>query len=99
MSKFKLPLAPRDRGLIDLRERLACAARELHFSAVSGDATNGQTLLVIAGNLAGLALSIPARPAQQRSGGLVDASTLFATQILQRGMEPRGDVIAFREKK
>jgi hypothetical protein len=99
MSEFKLPLTPRDRSWIDLRERLARAARELHFSAVSGDPTNGQTLLVIAGNLAGLALSIPANPAQRMSGGLVDASTLFATQVLQRDMRPRGDVIAFREKK
>ena len=99
MSEFKLPLAPRDRSWIDLRERLARAARELHFSAVSGDAANGQTLLVIAGNLAGLALSIPERPIQQISGGLVDASTLFATQVLQRDTRPHGDVVAFREKK
>ena len=48
---------------------------------------------MIAGNLAGLALSIPMHPAPPQamsdgSGGLVDASTLFATQVLQRDMQP-----------
>jgi hypothetical protein len=93
MSEFALPLTPRDREWIEYRERLARAARELHFSAVSGDTANGPTLLVIAGNLAGLALSIPMPPApvQDMPGGLVSAYTLFATQILQRAMQTDRD--------
>jgi len=85
MSEFALPLTARERGWVELRERLARAARELHFSAVSDRSANGPTLLVIAGNLAGLALSIPARTvcAPAIPGGPVDASTLFAAQILQ----------------
>jgi hypothetical protein len=101
MSEFALPLTPHDRERLELCERLAHAARELHFSAVSSDAANGPTLLVIAGNLAGLALSIPMPPTvnQGTFGGVVDASTLFATQILQRNMQPKGDAVVFREKK
>jgi hypothetical protein len=101
MSEFTLPLPPRERSWLELRERLARAARELHFSAVAGDAANGPTLLVIAGNLAGLALSIPTSPTptQGTPGGMVDASTLFATQILQRGMQIDGGPAVFREKK
>ena len=108
MFEFALPLTPRERGWLELRERLARAARELHFSAVSGDAANGPTLLVIAGNLAGLALSIPMQPSPAQatsdgSGGLVDASTLFATQILQRAMQKDGNATGaaaiYREKK
>jgi hypothetical protein len=93
MSEFELPLAPRDRSWLDLRERLARVARELHFSAISNDNGNGPTLLMIAGNLAGLALSIPMSPAptQETSGGLVDGSTLFATQILQHDMQTDDD--------
>ena len=93
MSEFALPLSPRERGWVELRERLARAARELHFSGFASNAGNGPALLVIAGNLAGLALSIPERPvcAPPTQGGLVDASTLFATQILQRGSQTDGD--------
>ncbi len=93
MSEFALPLTPRDQEWIEYRERLARAARELHFSATSGDAANGATLLVIAGNLAGLALSIPMPPApvQDTTGGPVSAYTLFATQILNRAMQTDGD--------
>jgi len=93
MSEFALPLTARERGWAELRERLARAARELHFSAVSDGTKSGPTLLVIAGNLAGLALSIPIPPARAPAtfGGLVDASTLFATQILQRGSQRDGD--------
>ena len=93
MSEFALPLSPRERGWVELRERLARAARELHFSGFASNAGNGPALLVIAGNLAGLALSIPERPvcAPPTQGGLVDASTLFATQILQRGGQTDGD--------
>jgi hypothetical protein len=97
MSEFTLPLGPRDREWVELRERLARAARELHFSAVSNDSMNGAALLAIAGSLAGLAMSIPMCPAGSSShgpihgpthgmsGGLVDASTLLATQVLQGG--------------
>jgi hypothetical protein len=93
MSEFALPLTPRDQEWIDYRERLARAARELHFSAVSGGAANGPTLLVIAGNLAGLALSIPMPPApvHDTTGGPVSAYTLFATQILNRAMQTDGE--------
>ena len=105
MSEFALPLTPRDQSWLQLRERLARAARELHFSAVAGDATNGPTLLVIAGNLAGLALSIPMGPAPPPAsapdsfGGLVDGSTLFATQILQRGRQTDGEANIVSESK
>ena len=61
---------------------------------------------MIAGNLAGLALSIPMHPAptQGNSNGIVDASTLFATQILQRDMQTNDDAggdgaAVYREKK
>jgi len=91
MSEFTLPLRARDREWVELRERLARAARELHFSAVSNDAVNGAALLVIAGSLAGLAMSIPMCPAQRTSGGLVDASTLLAVQVLQSGTRTDGD--------
>ena len=101
MSEFKLPLTPHDRERLELRERLAHAARDLHFSAVSGEAANGPALLVIAGNLAGLALSIPMPPApvKDTSGGLVAASTLFATQILQRDRQTDGDGIDVEESE
>jgi hypothetical protein len=101
MSEFALPLPPHDQERLELRERLARVARELHFSAVSNDAANGPALLVIAGNLAGLALSIPMSPtpSQGTPGGMVDASTLFATQILQRGTQTDGGAAVFREKK
>jgi hypothetical protein len=98
MSEFARPLTSRDREWIEYRERLARAARELHFSAISDGAANGPMLLVIAGNLAGLALSIPMPPATEQdtsgrdmTGGLVSAYTLFATQILHRAMQPNGD--------
>lgn len=99
MSEFKQPLTPLERGWIELRERYAHAARELHFSAVASDAANGPTLLVITGNLAGLALSIPMRstPTQRTSGGLVDASILFAAQILQRDMQTDDDATGVNE--
>ena len=87
MSEFALPLTPRDQEWIEYRERLARAARELHFSATSGDAANGATLLVIAGNLA----PMPPAPVQDTTGGPVSAYTLFATQILNRAMQTDGD--------
>ena len=92
MSEFALPLSPRDQEWIEYRERLAQSARALHFAAISGTTANGALHLVIAGNLAGLALSIPMPPArvQDTSGGLVSAYTLFATQILHRAMETQG---------
>jgi hypothetical protein len=89
MSEFMLPLAAHDLGWIELRGRLGRAARELHFFAVSNEAVDGASLLVIAGNLARLAMSIPMCPAEAMSGGLVDASTLLAAQVLQR--EPATD--------
>ena len=38
-------------------------------------------------------------PTQGHSGGIVDASTLFATQILQRNIQTDGDAAVYREKK
>ena len=101
MSEYALPHAPRNRGWLELRDRLARAARDLHFSAVASDTASGPTLLMIAGNLAGLALSIPmhSAPPQATSGGLVDASTLFATQLLQRDTQPGDDATDVGEGK
>jgi hypothetical protein len=87
MPEFLPPLSPRDEGWIDLRERLARAARNLHFVAISNDAANGPKLLIVSGDLADLALSIPMGPAPRTSAGMVDASTLFATQMLQGGAD------------
>jgi hypothetical protein len=83
MPEFALPLTTRDRGWNEMRERLARAAREMHFYAFSGGAANCAALLVISGNFAGLAMSIPLDPSNIGAIGLVDSSTLFATQILQ----------------
>jgi len=83
MPEFVLHITPRDRGWNALRERLAYAAREMHFFAFSGGTENSAALLLISGNLADMAMSIPLEPAKIGSIGLVDSSTLFATQILQ----------------
>ena len=83
MPLYALPLTPRDQRWLVLRDRLARAARDMHFSAVSSDAMNGAAMLVIAGNLASLALSIPVKSASDMAIGPVEASTLLATQILQ----------------
>jgi hypothetical protein len=63
MAQFTLPLPARDRGWIELREQLARAARNMHFVAMSSDAVNGARLLLVSGNLADLAMSIPMSPA------------------------------------
>jgi hypothetical protein len=88
VREFSLPLSPRDQGWLDLRERLARAAREIHFSAISREASHGATLLMIAGNLAALAMSIPmpSRPAPPLCAptGLVEPYTLLAVQLLQQ---------------
>ncbi|HEY8696688.1 MAG TPA: hypothetical protein VIM02_03660 [Rhizomicrobium sp.] len=97
MSEFMLPLAPHDLGWIELRDRLGRAARELHFFAVSNEAVDGASLLVIAGNLARLAMSIPMGPAEAMSGGLVDASTLLAAQVLQREPGMTGSAVVIGE--
>lgn len=89
MPEFALPLTPRDRGWNEMRERLSRAAREMHFYAFSNGAVNGAALLVISGKLAGLAMSIPLEPSNIGAVGLVDSSTLFATQILQLDHRPR----------
>jgi hypothetical protein len=83
MSEFSLPLSIRDRGWLELRERLVRAARNIHFVAVSSNATNGAKLLVVSGNLADLAMSIPMSPEPGMSRTLVGASTLIALQDLQ----------------
>ncbi len=83
MPEFVLHLTARDRGWSALRERLSHAAREMHFFAFSGGTANSAALLVISGHLAELAMSIPLEPEKIGSIGLVDSSTLFATQVLQ----------------
>src|ERR1700733_14744288 len=83
MPEFVLQITPRDQAWNALRERLAHVAREMHFFAFSSDTGNSAALLVISGKLAKLAVSIPLEPARIGSVGLVDSSTLFATQILQ----------------
>jgi hypothetical protein len=82
------PSGARDQAWSDLRDRLARAARELHFSATSPGISHGATLLAIAGNLAALAMSIPM--AGSTPPQLVEASTLLAVQLLQdRTPKPR----------
>jgi hypothetical protein len=93
MSEFTPPLTARDQEWIKLRERLARAARELHFLAVSIDTGMGAALLSISANLAGLAMSIPMCPVQRAGGGLVDAPTLLAAQILQHDRGPDGEPV------
>jgi hypothetical protein len=93
MPEFALPLTSRDQGWIELRERLSRAARETHFHAFSNGAANSPALLVISGILAGLAMSIPLEPSNIGAIRLVDASTLFATQILQLDRRTRDNAI------
>jgi hypothetical protein len=88
MSEFTLPLGPRDVGWIDLRDRLARTARELHFVAVASQSENGSSILMIAGSFAEMAMSIPMPPDAKAAdrltmGHLVDASTRFAAQTQQ----------------
>lgn len=83
MSDFARLAPSRNRERSEFRERLARAAREMHFFAHSSSSENAAALLAISKDLAGLAMSIPLEPAHAASAGLVDASTLFATQILQ----------------
>lgn len=81
MSEFRYPLSPRDKGWIELRERLARAAREIHFVAIGSDTVSGPTLLAVAENLAGLAMSIPLSPTQTAPARLVEVSTLLSAQL------------------
>ncbi len=81
--EFAVPSMSRDRGWSEMRERLSDAARDMHFFAFSRSVTNSAALLVISEHLAGMAMSIPLEPAHIGSIGLVDSSTLFATQVLQ----------------
>src|ERR1700733_7398738 len=86
VSEFTLPLSQRDEGWIDLRERLAYAARELHFVAIASESINGTALLTIAGSFAEMAMTPPLPPPHPTMvshfmGVLVDASTLFAAQV------------------
>ena len=84
------PSGARDQAWSDLRDRLARAARELHFSATSPGISHGATLLAIAGNLAALAMSIPMAGSTPAPPQLVEASTLLAVQLLQdRTPRPR----------
>jgi hypothetical protein len=91
-SEFTLLAGPRGEGWVDLRNRLARSARELHFVAVASQSANGSSILMIAGRLAELAMSIPV-PAEAKPPGdpatttLVSAATLFAAQVQQYGGE------------
>jgi hypothetical protein len=88
MHELSNVLNPRDQGWLDLRERLARAAREMHFSATSQETSHGAALLMISGNLATLAMSIPMPPRPAAAAcaptALVDPYTLLAVQILQQ---------------
>jgi hypothetical protein len=91
-SEFTMLVGPRGDGWIDLRTRLARSARELHFVAVASQSANGSSILMIAGRLAELAMSIPMRPEAKppdelAAGTLVNASTLFAAQMQRFGGE------------
>ena len=82
-----------------MREQLARAAREVHFAAVASETVNGTALLVIAETFAGLAMSIPMSPTRAMPGGLVDTSTLLATQILQHDSRPDDDAVVTTESR
>ncbi len=99
MPEFAPTLAARDQAWMDLRERLSAAARDMHFFAFSSDAVNGAAILMISANLARLAMTIPLHPAPTPGGGPVDASTLFATQILQLDPRKAGDAAAANEDR
>lgn len=71
---FTVPLSARERRRSEFRERLARAAREMHFAALSSDAVDSAAVLAVAGNLAGLAMSIPLDPFDTNSPGLNDDS-------------------------
>ena len=92
-SEFESLLDERARAWTDLRERLARAARELHFAGIASQTREGSALMAIANSLAGLAMTIPMPPAHGLNGP-VEASTLLATQILQRSQT--GPVLAIR---
>jgi hypothetical protein len=83
MSEFELLFAPHEQAWVDLRFRLACVAREIHFFAFSGEAINICTLLAISEYFAELAMSIPMAPIPSQDRAPVHASTLFAAQVLQ----------------
>ena len=83
MSEFSLPATPDDLAWLDLRARLARTANALHVSAACDDPADRAALLVMAGNLANLAISIPMSRAAGLPSGPVEASTLLATQVLQ----------------
>jgi hypothetical protein len=89
MSQFALSPSRHDQGWFNLREGLTRAAREVHFSAVSPETNQGSALLTLAGNLAALAMSIPAQsvpnPVPGMPGPLIEASTGVAVQTLGRG--------------
>jgi hypothetical protein len=77
-----------DREWIELRERVAKAARELHFLAFSSPSTKCAAVLAIARNFAELAMSIPPRP--EALHGVVDGSTSDSDSIPRRDPpEPR----------
>jgi hypothetical protein len=87
VPNLALSLASQDPGWIDLRQRLARAARELHFVAFTDELANATYLLSISERFAELALSIPARPEEEAPAirfqdGLVNATTLFAAHLL-----------------
>jgi hypothetical protein len=92
ISEFTLPPSRHDQGWFNLREGLTRAAREVHFSAVSPGTNQGSALLMLAGNLAALAMSIPAQSAQNQAPGmtspLIRASTSVAAQALGHGLDP-----------
>jgi hypothetical protein len=86
------PTMQQDREWIELRERVAKAARELHFLAFSSPSTKCAAVLAIAQNFAELAMSIPPRP--ETLHGVVDGSTSDRDRASRRDPpEPRAQRI------
>jgi hypothetical protein len=82
------PTIQQEREWIELRERVAKAARELHFLAFSSPSTKCAAVLAIAQNFAKLAMSIPPRP--ETLHGVVDGSTSDSDSASRRDpSEPR----------
>lgn len=88
MCEFSLPLSQRDRRWIHLRERLARAAREIHFVAIASDTENGPMLLRVAESLGGLAMSIPMTPRQAEPRRVADQPFPRTPQLLLVAARP-----------
>jgi len=79
MAEFALPYSPADTE--DSREDRAPGAGNLRIVAFGGQTTAIAALVMISG------ASLGPAPAARKTHGLVDASTLFATQVLQLAIQ------------